>query len=110
MQRTKLTTDVSANESNQIKVGKFISGASLLWIIGTIAVFSKTFNGKRFLSFILLVFLGAIFGLIGLAIPSFSNRWVNYIGLPMMQILLVIILAVSFGKKTKTKSVNDKPD
>jgi len=56
------------------------------------------------------VFLGAIFGLIGLAIPSFSNRWVNYIGLPMMQILLVIILAVSFVKKTKTKSVNDKPD
>ena len=44
--------DVSANESNQIKVGKFISGASLRWIIGTIAVFSKTFNGKRFLSFI----------------------------------------------------------
>lgn len=96
--------DVGAIDSNPAKAGKFISGAALIWIIGTIAVFSKSFSGKRLLSSMVIIFIGALFGLIGLGIPSFSNRWVNYIGFPVLQIVLVIILAVSFSKKKKTKN------
>lgn len=79
-------------------IGKAISGA-LLWIIVFIyGVISEAKKAGKVTGMI--VFLGVVLGMIaiffawlGTIIPTIINPWINIIGFPIIQILILILLS-----------------
>ncbi|RHX83555.1 hypothetical protein [Leptospira stimsonii] len=80
---------------------KFITGASLWIIILMIALFSED-QENRIAMVTFIAFIGALFGYIGIQITSISP-WVNYIGYPFGQLLVILLIAgvVSLFKKVR---------
>lgn len=90
------------NNKNDHTIGKFISGGLLWWILGIIMLFFyNIFNkddkngknwGTRIAGFILCVIIGGLIGLICSIIPTIFNIWVNYIIIPILVLILMILL------------------
>ncbi len=91
------------NNKNEHFVGKFISGGILWWMLGVFMLFfynifnkEKTTEGKnwgtRIGGFILCILIGAFIGLICSIIPIIYNKWVNYIIVPIIVLILMILL------------------
>lgn len=91
------------NNKNDHTIGKFISGGILWWILGIIVLFFyNAFNkednkkgknwGTRIAGFILCVIIGGLIGLICSIIPTIFNIWVNYIIIPILVLVLMILL------------------
>lgn len=90
------------NNKNDHTIGKFISGGLLWWILGIIMLFFyNTFNkddktsknwGTRIAGFVLCVIIGGLIGLICSIIPTIFNIWVNYILIPIVVLILMILL------------------
>lgn len=90
------------NKKNDHTIGKFISGGLLWWILGIIMLFFyNTFNkddkasknwGTRIAGFVLCVIIGGLIGLICSIIPTIFNIWVNYILIPIVVLILMILL------------------
>lgn len=90
------------NNKNDHTIGKFISGGLLWWILGIIMLFFYNIfnkddkNGKnwstRIAGFILCVIIGGLIGLICSIIPTIFNIWVNYIIIPILVLILMILL------------------
>lgn len=89
------------NDKNEHILGKFISGGVLWWLLGIVVLFfynkfNKNNNGKNFgtriASFILCVIIGGFIGLICSVIPTIFNIWVNYIIVPILVLVLMILL------------------
>lgn len=85
------------------KVIKFLTGA--LWcILVTVCVpFMNTFDnrGEKIAAFFALVVISGLVGWMCSIIPIIFNPWVNYIGVPVAQIILVIIMVTRSNKKKK---------
>lgn len=85
------------------KVIKFITGA--LWcILVTICVpFMNTFDkrSEKLIAFFALIVISGLLGWLCSMIPIIINPWVNYIGIPLAQIILVIIIVTRSDKKKK---------
>lgn len=83
------------------RIIKFLTGA--LWcIIVTICVpFMNTFKkrSEKVLVFIMLVVISAIVGGIFSIIPIIISPIVNYVGIPLLQLVIVIIIAIKSNKK-----------
>ena len=84
-------------------IGKFISGGILWWFLGFMVLFFfNAFNkeksnegknwGTRIGGFILCLIIGARTGLICSIIPTLFNIWVNYIIIPILVLILMILL------------------
>lgn len=91
------------NNKNDHTIGKFISGGILWWLLGIIVLFfynafNKEDNKKgknwetRIAGFILCAIIGGLIGLICSIIPTIFNIWVNYIIIPILVLVLMILL------------------
>lgn len=85
------------------RLKKFISGGTLSWIIMLFVPLMKTFKSRseQITAFFLLLIIGMLAGLLGRVIPTFYNIWVNLIGFPVLQMLLIGIVALRMDKKEK---------
>ena len=65
--------------------------------------FMKTFKKKtdKILAFFLMVFLAIVVGSISCIIPIFVSSVVNYIGVPLVQLLIAVIIVVRSDKSKK---------
>ena len=80
---------------------KAISGASF-WLIFVIAAFFGTFGKENIIVGIVGVgFIALFFGIVGALIPTIVNPWVNYIGFPLLQIIVVLFLSRRANKKKR---------
>ena len=91
------------NNKNDHTIGSFISGGILWWLLGIIVLFFyNAFNkednkkgknwGTRIAGFILCAIIGGLIGLICSIIPTIFNIWVNYIIIPILVLVLMILL------------------
>ena len=86
-------------EDPHTKKWKFITGAIIFWFMMLLIPFADYKNMKE-RSFAILVFLliGAFLGFIGIIIPTFYNRYINFILYPLLQIILFAWIAVAIAK------------
>ena len=82
--------------TGNIPLFKFLSGGALAWIITLCVPFMNTFKDKKtkVLAFFLLALFGGILGGVAYIIPTIFNPWINYIGYPVLQIIILIALAI----------------
>lgn len=91
------------NNKNDHAIGKFISGGLLWWFLGIIVLFFyNKFNkeenkkgrnwGTRIGGFVLCAIIGGLIGLICSIVPTIFNIWVNYIIIPILVLILMILL------------------
>lgn len=94
--------DVDPQESNAII--KFFMGALWFILITVLIPFMKTFKNKRdkYMGFFIFLFLSIVVGMIFANVPTILNPYVNYIGMPAIQLLIVIMLALKYSKKENT--------
>lgn len=87
------------NNSRKVNTVKFITGGSLMWLLGILCLFIKMDKkGSRLLGIIIFGLLGIVAGYISVIIPTIIKPAINYVLMPILQIVLVGILATS-GKK-----------
>lgn len=92
----------SVNLGDPVIWGKAISGASvwiLFLIIGVSSDVQKTgkFTGATIGVGIVVLMIAALFAWLGTLIPTILNPWVNYIGFPLVQAVVLYLL----GRKKK---------
>ena len=80
---------------------KFITGGSLVWLIALLCIFIKGFKnwGQRILGVVFFAGLGCVLGLVAKAIPTIANPMVNYIGFPVLLIIVIALLATGGRNK-----------
>lgn len=85
---------------------KFITGGSLIWITAVAVLFSKANTKKnRIISFVVLIIVGFLTGGISKIIPTIITPMVNYVGFPLLIIILVALLMTgNTEKKGEEKS------
>ena len=99
------------NKKGDHTIGKFISGATLWWLLGIIVLlFYNAFNkeenkksknwGTRISGFILCAIIGGFTGFICSIVPTIFNIWINYIFIPILVLILMILL---LNKTTSNK-------
>lgn len=90
--------------SQQTKIMKFLSGAALMWFIAILCLFISFHRPfDRIAGIMLFSALGGAFGYLAEAIPTIIQPTVNYILMPVLQILLLAFLVTS----SNTKKAND---
>jgi ATP-dependent Zn protease len=84
---------------------KFLSG-SIWWILFFIVgVFAKQDSRQaKFSSLIIMLLFIFIFGIVGVYIPTFDPFVINFIGFPMIQICILIIIILLVSKMNKKKN------
>ncbi len=82
--------------TSHVPLFKFLSGGVLAWIITLCVPFMNTFKDQKtkVLTFFLLALFGGILGGVAYIIPTIFNPWVNYIGFPVLQLIMLIALAM----------------
>lgn len=82
--------------TSNVPLFKFLSGGALAWIITLCIPFMNTFKDRKtkVLAFILFAFFGGILGRAACIIPTIFNPWINYIGYPVLQLIILIALTV----------------
>lgn len=95
-------TSMRNGEGN--KAIKFFSGAFWLLLITVCIPFMNTFKKRsdKLIAFAILLIMSGIIGWIFAIVPVIISPMVNYIGVPLLQIIVVIIIAVKSSKKKKT--------
>ena len=83
------------NAGSSENLFKFISGGLLFWILAFVCIFIKSFKRLRdkVLGIILCVVAGGIIGFIASLLPTIINPFVNYIGFPILILIIIGILA-----------------
>lgn len=100
---------VLSSNKNSNALGKFISGGALWWVLGILVLFFyNVFNkeqqtkGKqwvtRILGFIMCIVIGGIVGFICSLIPTIFNPWFNYLIMPIVVLILMILLLTKASK------------
>lgn len=100
----------SASLGNENTLGKAISGTFVWLLILVIGVSSDVKKERRVTSrtivtAVFLIIVAAVSAWIGAIIPTLWNPWVNYVGFPLLQIVL---LYWAFGKSKKTQEKGEK--
>lgn len=90
---------------------KFLSGASLFFLVGVVILFQKDkehkltfsyFIKNNLLIFIFCIIIGALFGFIFSKLPTFGTIWVNIIGVPILQVIVICFLFTKTESKKET--------
>jgi len=84
---------------------KFASSTLMLGFIGLAYLFSakKVPIRNRIGGFVMLLFLAVILGVVAMLIPTFRSPWINYIGMPILQLVLLISAAIVSRRKKEEK-------
>jgi hypothetical protein len=86
--------------SNTIIVWKFLSGSILGILVMIVAVFAKYEKPiLKIVGFLLVGIFASIIGGLGLLIPTFDPPMINYIGYPILQLILLVIGVTAYQKK-----------
>ena len=86
-------------------LGKFISGALLLAMVAVAVLFTKTEKAwQRIGSFVVALAIAFAAGLVGAFLPTVGRPWVNYVGFPIVQLILAFALIRPRMKPSDTKS------
>lgn len=82
---------------------KFFSGAFWLLLITVCVPFMNTFKKRsdKLIAFVLLLIMSWIIGWVFSMVPVIISPMVNYIGVPLLQIIAVIIIVVKSNKKKR---------
>lgn len=89
-------------------IWKFISGASIWWLLAIIVFLYKDKNStqtkkqkwiNKIGGFLILALIGAFLGWIFSVIPTIGNPWVNYLGAPILTIVIMVLLFYTSNKK-----------
>lgn len=82
---------------------KFLSGAFWLLLITVCVPFMNTFKKRsdKLIAFVLLLIMSGIIGWVFSMVPVIISPMVNYIGVPLLQIIAVIIIVVKSSKKKR---------
>ena len=82
---------------------KFLSGAFWLLLITVCVPFMNTFKKRsdKLIAFVLLLIMSGIIGWVFSMVPVIISPMVNYIGVPLLQIIAVIIIVVKSNKKKR---------
>lgn len=96
-----INTFVGNKSEEGNKVVKFFTGAFLGIIVIVCIPFMNTFGkrSEKVLAFIMLLIITLVLGWISSIIPTFINPMVNYIGVPLLQIVILIAILVKSNKK-----------
>jgi len=90
---------ITQNSPN-VKRNKFITGALLTWVLAIMCLFMKMERYfHKFLGLVVFGMLGAGIGYISMIIPTIITPTCNYVMMPILQLVLVGILATSGNKK-----------
>ena len=86
-----------------IQLFKFISGGLLFWILAISCIFMSTFesNKIKFLGIVLCTAIGFLSGSFARALPIVIKPIVNYVGFPLILLIIIGILATSSTKSEK---------
>lgn len=82
---------------------KFLSGAFWILLITVCVPFMNTFKKRsdKLIAFVLLLIMSGIIGWFFSMVPVIISPMVNYIGVPLLQIIAVIIIVVKSNKKKR---------
>lgn len=82
---------------------KFLSGAFWLLLTTVCVPFMNTFKKRsdKLIAFVLLLIMSGIIGWVFSMVPVIISPMVNYIGVPLLQIIAVIIIVVKSNKKKR---------
>lgn len=82
--------------SSNIPLFKFLSGGALAWAITLCVPFMNTFKDRKtkILAFFLVALIGGILGWVAYITPTIFNPWINYIGYPILQLIILIALTM----------------
>lgn len=82
---------------------KFITGAIWVIILTICVPFMNTFKKKseKVMAFVMLVVISAMVGGICSIIPIIISPIVNYVGVPLLQLVIVVIIIIKSNKKEK---------
>lgn len=82
---------------------QFLTGAFWFFLLVFWIPFMKTFKKRtdKILAFFRMVFLAIVVGSISCIIPIFVSPVVNYIGVPLVQLLIAVIIVVRSDKSKK---------
>lgn len=91
---------------------KFLSGAIWCIILTVCVPFINTFNkpGDKWFAFIIMSVITAVVGGICALIPIIFTPMVNYIGIPIIEIVFLIILIFKTDKKDGSQKENQKEE
>lgn len=90
------------NNSDEVKVKKFLTGAILSWLVGILCVFIKMEKKwYKLLGFIFFAIIGCLIGYIGMILPTVISPTCNYVVFPILQCLVFGILITSGNKNKK---------
>jgi len=80
---------------------KFASGTLMFGFIGLAYLFSakKVPLGNRIGGAVMMLFLAVILGVVAMLIPTFRSSWISYIGMPILQLALLISAAIVSTRK-----------
>jgi hypothetical protein len=85
---------------------KAISGASFWILFALLGMFGTFGKERRALAAIALLIIAIPFGYIGSILPTIGNPWVNYIGFPLLQMAILLIIS---GRARKSSSAPQEP-
>lgn len=85
-------------------VWKFIAGAFWCMLITILIPFMNTFKCKRdkWIGFVIFVFLSMLAGGIFANVPTVIHPYVNYFGVPIIQLIVFVYLMLRFNHKKQT--------
>ena len=96
----KVETPRLPNLPQSERLWLFISGSSFFFLLSIIFLLQKE---KKFYVYAPLI-LGLIFGCIGAALPIAFNPWLNYLGFPILQMFLLMLLGFLSRKRKATQA------
>ena len=96
--------NIKINTTKNDQIIKFISGGFWMFLLSLFSI--KIFNGKNQVigGFVFLILMGGIFGWISTLIPTFIKISINYIGVPIIEFLIILIIYFIFDPKNKNKT------
>lgn len=89
--------------NSTVNLIKFLTGAAIFWILGIVCFFIKGFKSlsNKFFVFAFFVIIGIPCGFIAKAIPTIVTPIVNYIGFPVLTIVVIALLLTREKKEDK---------
>lgn len=98
------------NSSPQETAWKFILGGALSWFAAIICLFMKNQRWKnRIITFLCMAMIGVLLGWFFSMLPTIIDPMVNYVIAPILQIVLIGLIATS-GSKKKSKNSSDNTE
>lgn len=98
------------NNSPQETAWKFIMGGILSWLIAIICLFMKNQIWRnRIITFVCMAIIGVLLGWFFSMMPTIIDPMVNYVTAPILQIVLIGLIATS-GSKKKPKNSSDNTE